>query len=151
MKPRPIVSTSGRSNAGAGAAGAGGGTLIAIVANSLPDGSLAKTILVVSAPTVAVLLGALWIWAQAELVTYWRRRKTEVVLSRTIDTLQTALRNPETSEAHKRALRKKLEAIELVRANHQLAYLETLTGSMTQSAPNLRTDVQVSGAPTDVR
>ncbi|WP_144054207.1 hypothetical protein [Pleurocapsa sp. PCC 7319] len=42
-------------------AGAGGGTIIAVLANQLPDTNIAKPILQYTAPSITVLISFLWV------------------------------------------------------------------------------------------
>jgi hypothetical protein len=44
----------------AGLAGAGGGTLVAVVANQVPDGNIVKPALQYMAPSISILITALW-------------------------------------------------------------------------------------------
>jgi hypothetical protein len=62
--------TQSESRVTAGAAGVGAGTVLALFATSLPDGSPAKKWLLLVAPTVSVTSAAVWAWVRIRIATY---------------------------------------------------------------------------------
>jgi hypothetical protein len=77
---------------GAGAAGIGGGTLIAILASALPDGTL-KSVLIWLAPTATITVSALWIWARKQIVSYFDDKEAERVFAAARKAISQALSN----------------------------------------------------------
>ena len=92
----------------AGLAGAGCGTGLVVLAQSLPEDTTLKAILVYGAPTVSILLGSLVYFIELQTSRYLQQR----LARRVRRTLEEYLQNPHTSESHKAALRKRLEHLE---------------------------------------
>lgn len=135
MTSDPSHSEANGGKTGAGLAGAGGGTLLAFVATSLPDTNTLKPWLLYAAPSVSIILGGLWIWTQVKIVNYFRDREFKRVIDQTRKTLEEALANPNTSEEHKKDIRKKLEEFDLLnvdRTMKKLKMLEVATASDVQ-------------------
>ena len=100
--------------AGAGAAGVGGGTVVSVLASSLPDG-FAKTVLIWLAPTATVAASALWIWARRRVVAHFDERyaKREFDAARTA--IADALSNPSlTAEQRAEFEAKRVELDQMV-------------------------------------
>ena len=76
-----------------GAAGVGGGTLIAILADALPDG-MAKTILIWLAPAATLTLAAIWGWCSKRIAVYFYDREAEAAFRATRVAIEQALSNP---------------------------------------------------------
>ena len=115
------------SKAAAGAAGIGGGTILAAIANYLPPTSPFRTGLILVSPSVSVVLGLVWLWAQVEIANYVQDRKLTSLVQNTKATLVEALRNPTTSLEHKEVIRKKLEELELMIADRGLLRIKSLS------------------------
>src|SRR4051812_39263746 len=121
-----LVSERKQSRAGAGVAGAGAGTALVLVANGLHEGHPLKPLLSYAAPSATVLFGVACFWIQREgfdLLHDWRIRRRG---NRAKRRFHESLNNPDTSEEHKNAIRKKLEELELVIANRDLQQIEAL-------------------------
>jgi len=103
------------SKVGAGALGAGGGTLLVVLANSLPENLWWKRWAVLIAPSFAVGLSALAVWSRQVIEEYFSNWKKELLFSRAKGTIENLLNNPLTSAAHKNELREQLEQLELYR------------------------------------
>lgn len=114
------------SKANAGAAGIGGGTLLIALASSLPEGSRLRFWLTLVAPCFSVVLSALFLWAQIEIANFMQDRKVKVLVRRTQETLQAALRNEHTSESHRRLIKKKLEELDLLVADRELKRIKEM-------------------------
>ncbi len=87
---------------GAGAAGVGGGTLVAIIASSLPDGA-AKTVLIWLAPTLAITLSALWIWCRRKIQEYYEHRQAEAAFRAARNAIDVALSNDSLTPEQRKA------------------------------------------------
>lgn len=109
---KPLAGKAGK--AGAGAAGAGSGTLLVLLANNLPDKSPWKSWLVLLAPSLSIGISVLYVWIRKAVDEYLEARKIERFVREAKATLQEALNNPNTSEAHRRKLRGQLEELELL-------------------------------------
>jgi hypothetical protein len=87
------------SKASAGVAGVGGGTLLVVLASSLPENSRVRLWLTLIAPFLSVALTVIWLRAQVEIVTYMKNRKMKILGERARGVLQEALKNPNTSSS----------------------------------------------------
>jgi len=114
------------SKAGAIAAGAGGGTLLAVVANTLPESNPAKPWLLLCAPSASIFLSAMWLWAQRQIILYLRDREFRTATRRLIESLEQALDNTRTSPEHRDELRRRLEQVQLVTADKRLEEIRAL-------------------------
>lgn len=112
---------------GAGAAGAGGGTLLALLANNLPPDNSLRSWLIILAPSATVAISAGWIWLRHKIERHYREKELKVLISQSKQTLQEALANPNTSENHRRELRKQLEQLELIDINIALNRVKSLS------------------------
>lgn len=105
-----VQASDGATKARAGLAGAGGGTGLVAVAESLPVDPSVKSLLVYAAPTVAVLFGSLVLFAQVQMSRYLQQR----LVKRVRRDLEECLKNPHTSDEHKKRIRDRLEDLENV-------------------------------------
>lgn len=113
-------------------AGAGGGTLLAVIANNLPDDSFWKPVLRYVAPSVAVVVSVLWRWIQTilwrwvenEVRTYYRTHKVSKLSKKARARLLSALKNPNTSEAHRKRIQERLEKLETMMSNRDFGEIE---------------------------
>ena len=107
---------------GAGAAGGGFGTILATVADGLPESSPWKSLLTVSAPILAVALSATGLFIKGLYVDPYaarrRRRAEEAELDRLLknakDKRDSVCADPGASEVHKAELRRRVEEVELL-------------------------------------
>jgi hypothetical protein len=115
-------------------AGAGGGTLLTVIANQLSEDSPWKPVLSYAAPSVAVFLSIFWRWIQTTL---WRWIENEArnairtyraskLSKKAKARLLSALKNSNTSEAHRKSIQEKLEKLETLTTNRDLKELEEL-------------------------
>lgn len=96
-------------------AGASGGTLLVLLANNLPDNYAYKSWLILIAPTISVALSAFWVWSKIRVDAYIGDRKTERILKELRTEIENDLKNPHTSEEHKKLLKAQLEKFEKLR------------------------------------
>jgi hypothetical protein len=100
-------------NTKAAVAGGGAGTLLLVLANSLPASeSLAQTVLVYSAPAVSVICTAAWVLLAAWAVKVRKRRLVDSALRRAIAFRDRVCSDPSASDAHKADVRNKVEHFE---------------------------------------
>jgi hypothetical protein len=71
----------------AGLAGAGGGTLVAVIANQFPEGNIAKPTLNYLAPSISILVTALWVWLQVKIANHVRDKEVNQVIEGAKSTL----------------------------------------------------------------
>jgi len=110
----------GRDVVGAGAAGGGIGTLLATFADSLPEDSPYKTFISVTAPIVTVGISGLWLFVKTVYIDPFaasrKHKSTHEHISRLVadakKTEQSVLSDPNATEAHKKAIRAKVEELE---------------------------------------
>ena len=112
--------------ASAGAAGVGGGTLVAALANSLSNQNPFKQWLILAAPSVSVLVTAIWLWLQVMILNLLHDREVMSLTASAKETLIEALNNPNTSEAHRTLIQKQLEELELLSINRKMERIKTL-------------------------
>lgn len=125
MTTSPDTRTVKESKAGAGAAGAGGGTLLVMLANTLSNPW--KSWLIVDSPSVSIILSALWLWCQVGIANYVQDLKLKQLVRSTKAILLEALDNPNTSDDHREAIRKRLEELELIIADRQMKQIRSLS------------------------
>jgi hypothetical protein len=98
----------------AGAAGAGGGTLLVLLANNLPATSLWKSWIVLIVPSASIAISVGFDWLKRYVDRILKQRQLEALIINAKRTLQAALENSQTSEAHRAQLREELEKLELL-------------------------------------
>lgn len=133
--------------ASAGLAGAGGGTLLTIIANSLPEGSVWKPWVLYLAPSFAVLLSAIWLWTQRQIASHFREREVSDLFQRAKNTLEAALRNPNTTPEHRTRLQKQLEELEMLDVGRVVDRIKSLRmlDTMGSHAPDQKEGVEALG------
>lgn len=117
---------SGRSKAGASAAGVGGGTLIALIAYKLPDDNQVKPWLLIVAPSLSIFFSGIWLWLNVKIRNWLHDREIRAVLRTAKKTLEDALNNDQTTQAHRNLMRKELEKLELLAFGHQLKRIQAI-------------------------
>ncbi|MEO1255270.1 MAG: hypothetical protein AAFY41_10350 [Bacteroidota bacterium] len=80
------------------AAGAGSGTLVALIANNLSDSNWIKTWLVLIAPSLSIVSGAIWVWLQTKFIDSVKEFEFRLFIVRSINTIDEALQDPNLSE-----------------------------------------------------
>ncbi|MCP4676993.1 MAG: hypothetical protein GY854_16035 [Deltaproteobacteria bacterium] len=115
-----------QSKVGAGAAGVGGGTLVAVIANNLPETNALKPWLILIAPSLSIFLGAGWLWLQVKVANYLRDREVQTVIASAKKTLEAALANPLTSNKHRKKIQEELEKLELMAVRRHLERFRSL-------------------------
>ncbi len=113
----------------AGVTGAGSGTLIVMLANNLPEASPWKSWLVIMAPSVSVLSGAIYQWIKAKISDYFQQKDLSSAIDQARKTLETALNNQATTAEHKKELQKNLEKLEKLEAAARMKKVEALAGA----------------------
>ena len=116
-----------RSNAtnvvGAGAAGGGIGTVIAALADGMDETSQYKSVLIVSAPLIAVGLSGLWLFLKTVYIDPYAYRKkheaADIAMGKILKdarlNAERVLNDPNSSEKHKQDVRKIVEDLEKLR------------------------------------
>lgn len=108
---------------GAGAAGGGIGTVLAAIANGMPQASTPKGILIVGAPLIAVGISGLWIFVKSVYVDPYAARKKNEAADAAMDRIleearanaDRVLNNPNSSDGHKHDVKKMVEDLERLR------------------------------------
>ena len=114
--PKPRTNTTVEKRLGSGAAGAGGGTVLVVLARSLPDTNPWKTPLLIVAPSVTVIVSAIWLFAWRSIIALYRQKQRKRLFAEAKKTLSEGIENPHASEEHRAVLRKRLEAFQLLEA-----------------------------------
>lgn len=113
---------------GAGAAGVGGGTLVAIIATSLPEGIL-KTILIWLAPATTLTLSALWIWARKKIIDHVIEREIKAEFDAAKKVIADALTNQSLTAEQRGELEKKRHELEERMVDYRLSKVARRLGS----------------------
>jgi nitrogenase subunit NifH len=98
------------SPASASLAGASGGTLVALLANQIPDENTAKVLLYL-APSISILFTFLWGWTQVKLIDYLNDKKAVRLTEKAKRILESIIADPNTSEEYREISKKKLEGL----------------------------------------
>lgn len=109
--PSPGSGREPRGEFGATAAGASTGTIIAALANNLPDGDL-KSWIVILAPAIAVGVSRLWTWVAAGIARRRVEKELAVLLPKLRQTVQDRLSDPSITSARRAELERELEEID---------------------------------------
>jgi hypothetical protein len=91
-------------------AGAGGGTLLVVIAKTLPQPW--SNWLVLAAPSLSVGVSASFLWAKQYIEEHMEQWEYEGRVKQARETLEAALKNSNTSEEHKAEMRQALEKLE---------------------------------------
>lgn len=108
---------------GAGAAGGGVGTIVAAMANSLPETSGWRTMLIVGAPVITVAVSGVWLFLKAAYIDPFvnerKHRAADAAMDKVLaDARANAARvqaDPNASPEHKRDVQKMVEELERLR------------------------------------
>lgn len=114
------------SKGGAGAAGIGGGTLLVVIANSLPQDNKFRPLLIWAAPSAAVFLGGLWLFIQYKMNNFLRDHEAKAHFDNAKKILREALNNPLTSNEHRQRLQRELETLEILALSRYLDRIKAL-------------------------
>jgi hypothetical protein len=87
-----------QARAAATAAGAGSGTLVALIANNLPDSNGAKPWLILIAPSVSLASGAVWMWAQAKFANFVKEYELKLLIAQANKAINEAMKHPNMPE-----------------------------------------------------
>jgi hypothetical protein len=96
---------------GASAVGASSGTLVAIIANSMPDNNPLKPWLILAAPSVSVLFGAIWVWLRNKVIKYVREREFRLLVSEAKKIIYQELQDSDLSRERQQKLRQMREEL----------------------------------------
>lgn len=118
---------------GSGSLGIGGGTIVAALGFGMPDNHAIKPWLILFAPTVAVVFGALWLWVRIELFAFVQRRILLRCAFEAKRSITHALANPDISPAHAKVLKKKFEDITLIIIAHNMSTMSELSDESFRS------------------
>jgi hypothetical protein len=100
---------------GAGVAGASGGTGILALVGSLPDTSIWKPVLTYAAPTIAVLVSAIWLFAKSRFDAWLADRSLAAEIEKAVGGLRDLEGDPNCSEKVKRNARTHVDGLKLLR------------------------------------
>lgn len=95
-------------------AGAGGGTLFVMLASTLPDHGFGKEWLMLLAPSLTVILGAVWLWLQVRVANHFSDRGFDATIRQARTAFSEILGNPDTSDEHRARIRREIERVELL-------------------------------------
>jgi len=112
---------------GANAAGAASGTLLAVLAQSLPDKSQLRLWLLLLAPTVSMLLSSVWLQLKRIVENRIHQKEKDQLFRRLRDTILRSIRDPNLAEDSKEYLRKQLgelRKLEVSGLYQQIRFLE---------------------------
>jgi hypothetical protein len=93
---------------GANAAGAASGTLLAVIAHSLPDKSQLRVWLLLLTPTVSMLLSSMWLWLKRFVENRIHQKEKDQLFRRLQETILRSIRDPNLAEDSKDYLRQRL-------------------------------------------
>ncbi len=108
---------------GAGAAGGGIGTILAAWANSMPTTAPYKSVLTLSAPLLAIGISGLWLFIKAVYIDPYADGKKHAAADAAMERIladaranaEKVLNNPNSSEAHRKEVRRLVEDLERLR------------------------------------
>jgi hypothetical protein len=106
----------------AGIAGAGGGTLLILIADTIPESWGVKPFLIYLAPTISIVLSVFWLWIKKRYADYNRNKKLDLALKE----LEKFMNDPATSQDHKEQLRRSREQIQLAVVTKRMKDVEKL-------------------------
>lgn len=109
-----------------GAVGASGGTAIVLLANNLPDGNIWKQWLVLAAPSISLLLAAVWAWLQVEVATLAREFKFRRLLASATKHMRTRLQAATLTDAQRRQVEKYIAELELMSVTREYTKVKEL-------------------------
>lgn len=124
MSDSPNKELQTKENGNAKFVGAGGGTLLAVIASQLDDGNPIKPWLIYAAPALSVFFGSIWIWLQVKIINIVRDNEAHKVSVKTIKLIEEGLADPNTSEEHKKMLRRRLEQFQMQNVDRSLKKLQ---------------------------
>lgn len=110
----------------AGFTGAGSGTVLVLLANNLPETSALKSWLVILAPSVSILMGSIYHWVKSKVSEHFAQKDFTAAIESARETLNRALNNSTTTEAHKEVLREQLEKLEKIEADVKMNKVKIL-------------------------
>jgi cell division septum initiation protein DivIVA len=122
-KPKPFRRNEAGNVVGAGAAGGGIGTALAAWAANMPQGSQYKALLIVCSPLITLAVSGLWLFVKTLYVdpyAYKKKREAadaamEKIIADARANAARVLGDANSSDAHKREVRKMLEDLEKIR------------------------------------
>ena len=127
----------------AGLAGAGGGTLVAVIANQLPDYNIAKPILLYLSPSISILVTGLWAWMQVKVANYVRDKTVDKLIQTAKAKLEDSIASQHISEEYRSNLRRQLEeldSIKIDRIKSKIKALNIITGDDIRRNPKAGND-----------
>jgi hypothetical protein len=116
----------------AGLAGAGGGTLVSIIANQFPQDSIARPTLNYLAPSISILLTALWVGLQVKATNYIRDKEFNKLVEAARRDIEESIKDPNISEEHRAKLRKDLEMFNSMNIERIKSKIKALKVSTTE-------------------
>jgi hypothetical protein len=115
-----------KTRVGSKAAGAGGGTLLVLVANTLPQNSPWKPWILAAAPTVTVSLSTFFTWGIGETLNYFKNKQLYKALIRAKKATADRLKTEGTSAKHKALMRRNLEELEKIEVRNEMTLVRRL-------------------------
>jgi hypothetical protein len=122
---------------GAGAAGGSIGTAIAAMAAQLPPDSRYKALLTVTAPLISLTISGMWLFVRTIYIEPYANQKKQQAADAAMEKILTDARataarvaaDPNSSEEHKRQVRKMVEDLERMRFEKITERMEVIESS----------------------
>ena len=122
-KKRPLSNKKASDVVGAGITGGGLGTIIATIANNLPDGSRYKTALLIGSPLITVGISGVWLFIKNIYIDPFVARKRDQANNEAMERIlqdarlnaQKVLDDSNASVTHRKNAQKMVEELELLR------------------------------------
>lgn len=93
---------------GANAAGAASGTILAVIAQNLPEGSQLRIWLLLLAPTVSMVVSGVWLWLKNSLEERIHQKEKDQLFRRLNETILRSMEDPNLASDYKEYLREQL-------------------------------------------
>jgi hypothetical protein len=114
------------SSVGAGVAGASSGTGLLALVTSLPESNPWKPVLVYAAPTVSIVVGAVWLFVMQQLNNWIADRSLTIESEKAEKALKLIELDGSSSDRLKKEARAKVEALRLLKVSLHSKRAETI-------------------------
>jgi hypothetical protein len=126
MRAASTDSPSRKSRVGGKAAGAGGGTLMVLLANTLPEHSVWRPWILAAAPSVTVALSAISSVGFGAAVNYIKKKRLDLALSRAKKRTEEDLKKEGLSLKQKQIMKRHLEDIQKIQVSNEMQLIRNL-------------------------
>jgi hypothetical protein len=117
---------------GANAAGAASGTLLAVLAQSLPDRSQLRLWLLLLTPTFSMLFSSVWLWLKRVVENRIHQKEKEQLFRRLQETILRSIKDPNLAEDSKEYLRKQLAELKRLEVSGLIQQIRFLKEEMNK-------------------